>query len=109
MKTFILFEESHALTQKTDRERFALQPGDVIRSYSFPGVQRANHFLEGTITDLTPLVDQDQLFITFRVTNDQETVADHSKVGQLVHTYFPQELDRLWEYERIQIIHRHQS
>ena len=72
----------------------------LIRSYDFPGLERKNCFLEGTIED----VDPEEGIMEIKCTFDSLGVGKESRVGTMIMINIQSELDQIWGYQRIEIL-----
>lgn len=75
-------------------------PGQHIKSHDFPGIDRKQCFIEGEILS----VDNTGGWLEVNVTFDSLEVEGNTRVGTTVTVPIQTELDRFWEYERIEII-----
>lgn len=73
--------------------------GQQIRSHDFPGLNRKHCYIEGEITEI-----RDDGFIEVLVSFDSLANGNYSRVGTMVVIPLESELDRLWEYGRIERI-----
>lgn len=76
------------------------QAGQQIKSHDFPGINRKHCFIEGEILS----VDLEGGWLEVKVEFDSLANKAVSRVGDTVTVPIRTELDRLWEYERIEVL-----
>ncbi|MEM6525949.1 MAG: hypothetical protein AAF693_19275 [Bacteroidota bacterium] len=76
------------------------EPGQMIRSYDFPGVNRKHCFIEGEILG----VDQEGGWLEVKVEFNSMEDKTFSRVSYMVTVPIHTELDRLWGYNRIEVL-----
>lgn len=74
--------------------------GLTIKSHDFPGMNRKHCFIEGKVLS----VDNDGGWLEVEVEFDSLATKAGSRVGHIVAVPIQTELDRLWEYERIEVL-----
>ena len=85
----------------SDSKKYSI--GQRIRSYDFPGINRKHCYIEGEIIDIDYSTPEQPLLVVM-CTFDSLLTGDNTRVGVEHIVPAVQEIDKLWEYDRIEIL-----
>jgi len=79
-----------------------LMPGMRLRAHDHPGRSRMHSYLEGPVKQIESIGDQYRIVLICDA--DNLWSGNNSRVGIEITVIYPDPLDKLWEYERLQIV-----